>query len=76
MYRNNPNLGTQKCLRGNKKDQGDWSIHLRLYRKRRWIVKGVAGHCIRVNFDLRPIIQEVHIAIIHMICYSFDAMLE
>ena len=33
-------------------------------------------HCIRVNSSFTPIIQEVHIAIIHMICYSFDAMLE
>ena len=33
-------------------------------------------HCIRVNSSFTPIIQEVHIAIIHMICYSLDAMLE
>ena len=33
-------------------------------------------HCIRVKSNITPIIQEVHITIIHMICYSFDAMLE
>ena len=39
-------------------------------------LKKEVDHCIRVNSSLTPIIQEVHIAIIHMICYSFDAMLE
>ena len=39
-------------------------------------LKNVVDQCINVNSDLTPIIQEVHIAIIHMICYSFDAMLE
>ena len=39
-------------------------------------VKKVADRCIRVDSDVTPIIQEVHIAIIHMICYSFDEMLE
>lgn len=39
-------------------------------------VKNVADRCIRVDSNLTPIIQEVHIAIIHMICYSFDEMLE
>ena len=39
-------------------------------------LKNVVDHCINVNSNLTPIIQEVHIAIIHMICYSFDAMLE
>ena len=33
-------------------------------------------HCIRVISNRTPIIQEVHITVIHMICYSFDAMLE
>ena len=35
-----------------------------------------ADHCIRVKSNHTPIIQEVHITIIHVICYSFDAMLE
>ena len=39
-------------------------------------VKDLADHCVRVSSDLTPIIQEVHIAIIHTICYSFDTMLE
>ena len=39
-------------------------------------VRNEADRCIRVNSDVTPLIQEVHIAIIHMICYSFDAMLE
>ena len=33
-------------------------------------------HCIREKSNITPIIQEVYITIIHMICYSFDAMLE
>jgi D-sedoheptulose 7-phosphate isomerase len=39
-------------------------------------VKNETNHCIMVNSSLTPIIQEVHIAIIHMMCYSFDRMLE
>ena len=39
-------------------------------------VRDEADQCIRVNSDVTPLIQEVHIALIHMICYSFDAMLE
>ena len=39
-------------------------------------LKGAVDHCIKVNSTFTPIIQEVHIAIIHMICYSFDEMLE
>ena len=39
-------------------------------------LKGVVDHCIKVDSTFTPIIQEVHIAIIHMICYSFDEMLE
>ena len=35
-----------------------------------------ADHCFRVKSNITPVIQEVHITIIHMICYSFDAMLE
>ena len=33
-------------------------------------------HCIRVKSNITLVIQEVHITIIHMICYSFDGMLE
>ena len=39
-------------------------------------VRNEADKCIRVNSDVTPSIQEVHIAIIHIICYSFDEMLE
>ena len=39
-------------------------------------LKEEVDHCIRVRSNRTPIIQEVHITIIHMICYSFDAMLE
>ena len=35
-----------------------------------------ADHCFRVRSNRTPIIQEVHITVIHMICYSLDAMLE
>ena len=33
-------------------------------------------HRIRVKSNITPVIQEVHITIIYVICYSFDAMLE
>ena len=39
-------------------------------------IKNVADYCIKVNSNSTPIIQEIHIAIIHMICYSFDTLLE
>ena len=39
-------------------------------------LRNEVGHCIRVKSNITPIIREVHIAIIHIICYSFDAMLE
>ena len=39
-------------------------------------LKTEVDHCISVNSSLTPIIQGVHIAIIHMICYSLDTMLE
>ena len=39
-------------------------------------VKKVAESCIRVESDVTLVIQDVHIAIIHMICYYFDEMLE
>ena len=39
-------------------------------------IKNVADYCIRVNSNSTPIIQESHIAIIHMICYAFDTLLE
>lgn len=35
----------------------------------------VADMSIKVDSDFTPIIQEVHIAVIHMICYSLDSML-
>ena len=35
-----------------------------------------ADHCFRVKSNITPIIQEVYITIIHMICYSLDAILE
>jgi len=35
----------------------------------------VADMSIKVDSDSTPIIQEVHIAVIHMICYSLDSML-
>lgn len=39
-------------------------------------VRDEVDHCIRVKSNINPIIQEVHITIIHVICYSLDAMLE
>ena len=39
-------------------------------------IKNVADYCIRVNSNSTPIIQESHIALIHMICYAFDTLLE
>ena len=40
------------------------------------MIKNVADYCIKVNSNSTPIIQEIHIAIIHMICYAFDTLLE
>ena len=40
------------------------------------MIKDVADYCIKVNSNSTPIIQESHIAIIHMICYAFDTLLE
>ena len=39
-------------------------------------LRNEVDHRIRVKSNITPIIQEVYIAIIHTICYSFDAMLE
>ena len=39
-------------------------------------LKEEVDHCIRVRSNRTPIIAEVHITIIHMICYSLDVMLE
>ena len=40
------------------------------------MIKNVADYRIKVNSNSTPIIQESHIAIIHMICYAFDTLLE
>ena len=40
------------------------------------MIKTIADYCIKVNSNSTPIIQESHVAIIHMICYAFDTILE
>ena len=40
------------------------------------MIKNIADYCIKVNSNSTPIIQESHIAIIHMICYAFDTLLD
>ena len=68
---NSPNV-----VDGIRKAKEIGAFTLALTGKKGGKVKDFADQCIRVNSDFTPIIQEVHIAIIHMICYSFDKMLE
>ena len=67
---------SQNVIGAMKKAREVGAFTLGLTGKDRGKLKNVVDQCINVNSKLTPIIQEVHIAIIHMICYSFDAMLE
>ena len=40
------------------------------------MIKTIADYCIKVNSNSTPIIQESHIATIHMICYAIDTLLD
>jgi phosphoheptose isomerase (EC 5.3.1.-) len=57
----------------NAREKGAFTLAL-TGRKGRKLAE-VADMSIKVNSDLTPIIQEVHIAVIQMICYSLDSML-
>ncbi|MCW6159349.1 MAG: hypothetical protein LVQ63_07735 [Thermoplasmatales archaeon] len=63
-------------IEGMKKAREIGAFTLGMTGKEGGKLKGVVDHCIKADSTLTPIIQEVHIAIIHMICYSFDEMLE
>ncbi|MEM4089159.1 MAG: SIS domain-containing protein [Thermoplasmatales archaeon] len=39
-------------------------------------VSEIADISVRIDSDLTPIIQEIHIAVIHMICYSLDLLMQ
>jgi D-sedoheptulose 7-phosphate isomerase len=67
---------SKNVVEGLKKAREIGAFTLGLTGKSGGEVKKVADSCIRVDSDITPIIQEVHIAVIHMICYSFDEMLE
>lgn len=68
---NSPNV-----IEGIRKAKEIGAFTMALTGKKGGRVKDLADRWIRVSSDFTPIIQEVHIAIIHMICYSFDLMLE
>ena len=67
---------SKNVVEGLKKAREIGAFTLGLTGKSGGEVKNVADRCIRVDSDVTPIIQEVHITVIHMICYSFDEMLE
>jgi D-sedoheptulose 7-phosphate isomerase len=67
---------SQNVVEGIKKAKEIGAFTLGLTGREGGKLKNVADLCIKVKSDMTPIIQEVHIAIIHMICYSFDEMLE
>ena len=67
---------SKNVVEGLKKAREIGAFTLGLTGKNGGEVKKIVDHCIRVESGITPIIQEVHIAIIHMICYYFDEMLE
>ncbi len=67
---------SQNVIGAMKKAREVGAFTLGLTGKNGGKLKNAVDQCINVNSDLTPIIQEVHIAIIHMICYYLDAMLE
>ncbi len=68
---NSPN-----AINGVRKDEEIGSYTLALTGMDGGKLRDEVDHCIRVKSNITSVIQEVHITIIHMICYSFDAMLE
>lgn len=67
---------SNNVIEGMRKAKEIGAFTLGMTRKDGGKLKGVVDHCIKVDSTFTPIIQEVHIAIIHMICYSLDEMLE
>jgi D-sedoheptulose 7-phosphate isomerase len=66
---------SSNVVQGLEKAKEKGAFTLALTGKEGGKVKQVAEKCIRVNSESTPIIQEVHITIIHMICYVLDKLL-
>lgn len=66
---------SKNVIEGLNKAKGIGAYTLALTGKDGGKVKNVADKCIKVGSESTPIIQEVHIAIIHMICYELDKKL-
>jgi D-sedoheptulose 7-phosphate isomerase len=63
-------------IKGIEKAREKGAFTLALTGRKGGKLADVSEMSIRVNSDFTPIIQEVHIAIIHMICYSIDSLME
>jgi D-sedoheptulose 7-phosphate isomerase len=66
---------SQNVLKGLKMAKELGAFTLAMTGKDGGKVKSLVDYCIKVNSTMTPIIQEVHISIIHMICYCIDEML-
>lgn len=66
---------SQNVLQGLKKAKEIGAVTLAMTGKDGGKLKGAVDYCIKVNSTMTSIIQEVHISIIHMICYCLDEML-
>ena len=77
--KNLPDSSAAKCCasaaEGLKRAKEKGAFTLALTGKSGGKAKMVADRCIKADSDLTPIIQEIHIAIIHMICYQLDKLL-
>jgi D-sedoheptulose 7-phosphate isomerase len=67
---------SKNVVRGIEIARGKGAFTLGLTGKSGGRLAQVADECIKVDSDSTPIIQEVHIAIIHMICYTLDGLLK
>jgi len=67
---------SENVIKGIEKAKENGAFTLALTGRKGGKLAEVSDMSIRVNSDFTPIIQEVHIAIIHMICYSIDSLLE
>ena len=66
---------SNNVIEGLKRAKEKGAFTLALTGKSGGKAKMVADRCIKADSDLTPIIQEIHIAIIHMICYQLDKLL-
>ncbi len=66
---------SQNVIKGLRRAKEIGAFTLAMTGKEGGRVKDGVDYCIKVNSTFTPIIQEVHISIIHMICYCIDEML-